>query len=70
MDGRRRDTLNRAPHSEHLDLLRRHGFRIVGDVRTLTRSAIERDDLIPRFRHLTDEDLTTSVALMQSVKMD
>lgn len=69
MHGRRSDTLNRAPHSEHLDLLRQHGFRIIGDVRTLTRSAIERDDLIPRFRHLTDEDLTTSVALMQSVKM-
>jgi hypothetical protein len=69
LGGRRRDTLNRAPHSEHLDLLRRCGFRIVADVRTLTRSTLARDDLIPRFRYLTDDDLTTSVALMQSVKV-
>ncbi|MEA2827811.1 MAG: hypothetical protein QOG43_2250 [Actinomycetota bacterium] len=66
--GRRRAALNRAPHSTHVELSRRFGFRLVTDDRTTRPSAIGRADLAPRFRHLTDEDLTTSLATMQAVK--
>ncbi len=69
-EGRRRNTLNRAPHSAHVDLLRQFGFHLITDQRTTMPSAVERDDLRPRFRHLTDDDLRTSIALMQSQKMD
>jgi SAM-dependent methyltransferase len=66
--GRRRHTLNREPHSTHIALLRRMGCRIVCDERTVQPSAITRPQLATRFRDLTDEDLTTSSALIQAVK--
>jgi len=67
--GRRRHRLNREPHSTHIALLRRMGCRVVCDERTVRPSAITRAQLAPRFRHLTDEDLTTSSALIQAVKL-
>jgi hypothetical protein len=66
--GRRRHRLNREPHSTHIALLRSMGCRVVCDERTVQPSAIARTQLAPRFRHLTDEDLTTSSALIQAVK--
>jgi Methyltransferase domain len=66
--GRRRHRLNREPHSTHIALLRRIGCRVVCDERTVQASAITRAQLAPRFRHLTDDDLTTSSALIQAVK--
>lgn len=66
--GRRRHRLNREPHSTHIALLRTMGCRIVCDERTVQPSAITRSQLTPRFRHLTDEDLATSSALIQAVK--
>jgi hypothetical protein len=66
--GRRRHRLNREPHSTHITLLQNMGYRIVCDERTVQPSAITRAQLSPRFRHLTDEDLTTSSALIQAVK--
>jgi hypothetical protein len=68
--GRRRHRLNREPHSTHIALLRSMGCRIVCDERTVQPSAITRAQLAPRFRHLTDEDLATSSALIQAVKPD
>jgi hypothetical protein len=66
--GRRRHRLNREPHSTHIALLRRMGCRIVCDERVVQPSAITRAQLATRFRDLTDEDLTTSSALIQAVK--
>jgi SAM-dependent methyltransferase len=68
--GRRRHRLNREPHSTHITLLRSMGCRIVCDERTVQPSAIARAQLAPRFRHLTDEDLETSSALIQAVKLN
>jgi SAM-dependent methyltransferase len=67
--GRRRHRLNREPHSTHVALMRRVGCRVVCDERTVQASGITRAQLAPRFRHLTDDDLTTSSALLQAVKL-
>jgi hypothetical protein len=67
--GKRRHRINRGPHSTHISLMQRVGCRIVRDERTVRPPAITRAQLAPRFRHLTDEDLTTSSALIQAVKL-
>jgi hypothetical protein len=67
--GRRRHATNRRPHSTHIALLQQAGCQVVTDERTVRRSDISRTQLAPRFRHLTDEDLTTSSALIQAVKL-
>ncbi len=65
--GRRRHRINREPHSTHIAILRKAGCRIVCDQRTVQPSGITRAQLAPRFRDLTDEDLTTSSALIHAV---
>jgi hypothetical protein len=67
--GRRRHHINREPHSTHISLMQQLGCRVVCDERTVRPPGITRAQLAPRFRHLTDEDLTTSSALIQAVKM-
>jgi hypothetical protein len=67
--GRRRHVTNREPHSTHIALLQRAGCQIITDERIVRRSGISRAQLAPRFRQLTDEDLTTSSALIQAVKL-
>jgi hypothetical protein len=66
--GRRRHATNRAPHSTHIALLEKAGCRVVTDERVMRRSGISRAQLAPRFRHLIDEDLVTSSALIQAIK--
>jgi SAM-dependent methyltransferase len=67
--GRRRHRINRTPHSAHIEILTNLGCRVVRDERTEQPSGITRAQLAPRFRKLTDEDLTTSSALIQAVKL-
>jgi hypothetical protein len=62
--GRRAYLLNRAPHSRHLALLAKHGFEVVDQRRTKTASELSRRQLAPRFRGLTEDDLTTSGAFI------
>jgi hypothetical protein len=66
--GRRRHVTNRDPHSTHIALLQKLGCHVVTDERSVLQSGISRAKLAPRFRHLTDEDLTTRSALIQAVK--
>lgn len=66
--GRRRNRLNREPHSTHVALMRKVGCDIVRDERTVQPSGITRAQLAPRFRHLTDDDLSTSSVLLQAIK--
>ncbi len=69
VEGRRRDVLNREPHSAHLALLHANNCLITCDARNVQPSGIPRARLSPRFRHLTDDDLTTSSAFIQAVKI-
>lgn len=56
--GRRPYLLNRAPHSEHVRLLRESGFDIAA-VDLQRAAALPRSRLARRFRDLSNEDLTT-----------
>jgi hypothetical protein len=66
--GRRRFAINRAPLSTHLRLIEANGFEIVQVERATRDSSLARDDLAPRFRNLSDEDLETASAMIQAVK--
>jgi len=66
--GNRPYLLNREPHSTHIRLLRELNFEIVSDIEYRKRSVISREQLAPRFRHLSPDDLTTSGAFIQAAK--
>lgn len=68
MRGKRTYLINRQPHSTHIKFLQKFGFEIVCDVKEIDRSGIQRKDLAPRFKNLSDEDLTTSAAFIQAIK--
>ena len=60
--------INRQPYSTHVDLLKRCGFRIVGEQLVRSPSHVTRQQLARRFQFLTDDDLTTADAFIQAVK--
>jgi SAM-dependent methyltransferase len=66
--GRRPYLLNREPHSAHLEALTKLGYRIVCDQKVRSPSRLQASDLAPRFRGLSEEDLTTSGAFIQAVR--
>ncbi len=66
--GRRRHKHNRQPCSRHIALAEAAGCRVVSVARTRWPSQIARAQLTPRFRSVTDDDLTTSSALIQASK--
>ena len=65
--GRRPYLLNRAPHSEHLRLLRKAGFALVREAPQRCASSLTRSQLAAPFRALSDDDLTTCGAHMVAV---
>jgi hypothetical protein len=66
MRGRRAYFINRRPYSDHVSMLRQHGFRIVAEQKS-RGPALERRLLSQRFRRLSDEDLTVAAAFIQCV---
>nr|MBA3542541.1 hypothetical protein [Deltaproteobacteria bacterium] len=66
--GKRSYLLNREPCSTHVRLLGDHQFELLYNLPITTPSQLAREDLAPRFRNLTDADLTTSGALLQAIK--
>jgi hypothetical protein len=54
--------------STHVDLLKRSGFRIVGEQLVRIPSNVTRQQLARRFQFLTDDDLTTTDAFIQAIK--
>jgi len=67
--GRRRHRLNREPCSTHVALAERVSCQVVHIERRVSASEILRTQLLDGYRNLTDDDLTTSSALIQSVKI-
>ena len=70
MRGNRPYLLNRQPHSVHVQLTKKSGFRVVAELRTTTTQGITRKQLAKEFAWLSDEDLYTTGALIQAVKED
>jgi hypothetical protein len=66
--GKRPYFLNREPHSTHLAILKEQGFKILCDKRINAESIFTLDDLSPRFRSISEDDLTTSGAFIQAIK--
>lgn len=67
--GGRMFLINRLPYSVHRELQKKHGFRILKEIPVTTANEIPENEFSPRFRHLSEEDMTTSEAYMLSVKM-
>jgi hypothetical protein len=66
--GKRSYLLNREPYSRHLQLMADNGFDLVGCRKDRLESRLAKNDLAPRFRQITDEDLTTPTAHLLAVK--
>lgn len=66
--GNRPYSLNRQPHSVHIDLINKRKFRLVCDDKVTLESKLNINQLAPRFRTLTKSDLTTSGSFVQAVK--
>lgn len=69
MRGRRPYFPNRQPHSVHLEILREEGFEVVCDLPVKSASRLSVNDLAPRFRAMAEDDLVTSAAFIQAVKL-
>jgi len=66
--GKRSYLLNRQPYSRHLQLMADNGFDLAEARKDKLESRLAKDDLAPRFRQITDDDLTTCSAHLLSVK--
>ena len=60
--------INRVPCSEHLRLIRLHGFDVRTERRRYDRSGVTQPMLAPRFRGMSTEDLTTRGVFLQAVR--
>lgn len=60
--------INRQPCSIHVRLTQDCGFRIVGQQFIRQPSSVTRRQLAPKFRALTDEDLTITDAFIEAIK--
>jgi hypothetical protein len=60
-------TINRTPHSAHVELMKKYGIHVVFESKT-RREGIARQKLARRFRNMPDEDLLTSSAFIVAVK--
>jgi hypothetical protein len=67
--GKRPYLLNREPHSIHKMLLEKSNFEVVCDLKIKTPSNIHRKTLAPQFSSMSDDDLTTSSAFIQAIKV-
>ena len=62
--GKRPFFVNREPLATHLDLMRANGFDIVTLMRGKRDGGISREDLAPRWKGMSDEDLATESAFV------
>ena len=60
--------INRQPYSAHTRVMRELGLNIVCQIRVRQSSAIARENLAPRFKAISAEDLCTSGAFVQAVR--
>ena len=66
--GNRPYFLNREPHSTHIAILIEEGFKVVCDKTIKKESSLTINDLAPKFKSISDDDLITSGAFIQAVK--
>jgi hypothetical protein len=66
--GNRPYLINRLPHSSHIEAMKRAGFQIVGEIKR-NSAPPARHKLSEKFRKLSGDDLMTSGAFIQAVKL-
>jgi hypothetical protein len=69
LKGKRPYLLNREPHSTHIELMENSGFKIIYDNKTTSESRFVLNQLAPKFRSISQNDLVTSEAFIQGVKI-
>lgn len=62
--GRRPLFVNRERASTHVRLLEKNGFEVITDLRKIASGGITRDELAPRWRDISDEDLNCNTAFI------
>jgi hypothetical protein len=67
--GRKNYHINRSACSTHLDLLKKYNFKIITCIKETSNVRIDRSRLAPRFKNLTDEDISTSSIFYQAIKV-
>ncbi len=67
--GGRAYLLNRQPHSTHIAILKKEGYKVVCDKKFELKSSLSKAMLSSRFNSISDDDLTTSGAFIQAVKV-
>lgn len=65
--GKRPYSINRLPHSQHIAMMNKVGFRVVCDQKEKSPSTITHSQLAPRFKNMEQDDLTTSKTFIQAV---
>ncbi len=60
--------VNRYSHSAHVDLMNRHGFRVLRETRCRADTGLPRNRLAPQFRNLPAEDLSTRATFFVAMK--
>ena len=70
MRGRKPYLINRRPHSEHLELMKKLDFEIACDLPIRRQPSVPREALAPAFKNLSEDDRTTSGAFIQAVKKE
>lgn len=68
MMGRRPYLINRQPCSAHINILKEIGFEIVCHLKNYRPGGIERSQLSPYWRSISDDDLTCSGMFVQARK--
>lgn len=66
--GKRPYLLNRAPCSTHIRIISDLGFTLLCSLKTTSTSNLALEQLAPRFRSITEEDLVTSGVFIQAQK--
>lgn len=67
--GKRPYLINRLPYSVHRDLVLKHGFEIVCELKEYLTDGIERSQLAKRWKNLSDDDLACIGAFVQAKRM-
>jgi len=66
--GRMPYLINRYTHSQHLDVIKRAGFKIIIDITSKRTGGIDRQLCATQFKNMSDEDMVTSSAFIQAAK--
>ena len=66
--GRRPFFINREPPSRHIQSLRSHGLQIVRELFNVNGDGVGREELAPRWRALSDQDLSCMSMFVQARK--